>query len=393
MRYYTNNSTDTPALRVGTLDAPYYWWEAGALWGGMIDYWAYTNDSSYNPTVTRALLAQAGPGRNFFVPEYRMQIGNDDQGFWALAAMSALETRFPNPPPDQPRWLALAEAVFDDIAGRWDTGSCAGGLKWQVAGGNPHGYEYKNAVSNGALFQLAARLFRYTGNATYAAWAARTWDWSARVGLIDAACNVYDGTDDAINCTAVNHVQWSYNVAIFLHGAAALYSASASSSPSTSTSTPGSGAGSGADAAAAELWSNRTRGLFAACGAFFSPHANPSDVMYEAACELAGTCNTDQLSFKAYLARWLGKSGVLAPFLAPSVQALLERSAGAAAASCAGGAGGATCGSRWWTGGWDGTDGVGQQLSALEVVQGLLAARAGPPAVMEKGGSGTAAVV
>lgn len=44
--WYHNNVSGTPATAVGTLPAPFYWWEAGAVWGGMVDYWAckYTED-------------------------------------------------------------------------------------------------------------------------------------------------------------------------------------------------------------------------------------------------------------------------------------------------------------------------------------------------------------
>lgn len=68
MSLYTNNQSSTPYVDVGTLPAPYYWWEAGAVWGGMVDYWAYTQDDSYVPTVTQALLAQVGPDDNYMAP-------------------------------------------------------------------------------------------------------------------------------------------------------------------------------------------------------------------------------------------------------------------------------------------------------------------------------------
>lgn len=64
MKYYTGNQTGNPAT-VGLLPAPYYWWEAGAVWGAMIEYWGYTNDSSYNTVVSQSLLSQASPTRDF----------------------------------------------------------------------------------------------------------------------------------------------------------------------------------------------------------------------------------------------------------------------------------------------------------------------------------------
>lgn len=65
-------------------------------------------------------------------PNQTKDLGNDDQVFWAFAAMAAAELNFPNPPSDQPQWLALAQAVFNTQALRWDTTSCGGGLKWQI---------------------------------------------------------------------------------------------------------------------------------------------------------------------------------------------------------------------------------------------------------------------
>lgn len=41
MSYYTGNITNTETT-VGVLPGPYYWWEAGAMWGAMLDYYHYT---------------------------------------------------------------------------------------------------------------------------------------------------------------------------------------------------------------------------------------------------------------------------------------------------------------------------------------------------------------
>ena len=47
-----------------------------------------------------------------------------------------------------------------------------------------------------------------TGNQTYFIWANKIYDWSVGVGLVDKDYNVYDGTDDTINCSQVDHDQW-----------------------------------------------------------------------------------------------------------------------------------------------------------------------------------------
>ena len=219
LKYYNGNTTgNTP----GYLPQPYYWWEAGAMFGSLIDYWYYTGDTTYNDVVTEALLWQVGPNQDFMPPNQTKDEGNDDQSFWGMAALTAAEVNFPNPPPDQPQWLALAQAVFNTQAARWDETTCGGGLRWQIFTFNS-GYNYKNAISNGAFFATAARLGRYTGNSSYVEWAERAWDWVASVGLMDDSYHFFDGTDDTINCTSVNHIQWSYNAGIYLLGAATMW--------------------------------------------------------------------------------------------------------------------------------------------------------------------------
>jgi mannan endo-1,6-alpha-mannosidase len=219
MAYYNGNTSgNTP----GTLPQPYYWWEAGAMFGSMIDYWYYTGDSTYNDVTSQALLFQVGPNQDYMPPNQTKDEGNDDQGFWGMAAMSAAETNFQNPPAGSPQWLALAQAVFNTQASRWDTGTCGGGLKWQIFTFN-NGYNYKNSISNGCFFNLAARLAKYTGNDTYAQWATKTWDWVNTISLMDDQYYIYDGTDDTANCTVINKLQWTYNAGVYLLGAATMY--------------------------------------------------------------------------------------------------------------------------------------------------------------------------
>ena len=366
MSYYTGNKSAS-ATPLGFFPAPYYWWEAGAIWGAMIDYWHYTNDTSYNNVVTQALLSQISSTKDFMPPNVQSQEvecstpesifghtdeddqGNDDQAFWAFAAMSAVEKDFPYPSSTPVQWLSLAEAVFNDQVRRWDTTTCDGGLRWQIFSSNV-GYGYKNSISNGAFFQLAARLARYTGNQTYVDWASKTYEWMTQVGLIGPRYLVFDGTNTDDNCAGVNRLAFSYTQGVVLYGTAVL---------SNYTN-------------ASALWTDRTINLLSATSLYFTPFSNASFIMFETPCEREGTCNTDQLSFKAYLSRWLAGSAQLVPQITNAVSTLLHASAKGAAASCSGGADGVTCGQRWYTGSWDDSYGVGQQLSALEVIQGLL---------------------
>jgi mannan endo-1,6-alpha-mannosidase len=115
--------------------------------------------------------------------------------------------------------------------------------------------------------------------------------------------------------------------------------------------------------------------------------------MKEQACEAVNadgsdTCNVDQRSFKAYLARWIAATIVRAPYTYPQLKPMLETSAKAAAAVCTGGANGTSCGAKWWKGPiFDGQVGVGQQMSALEVIQSNLITEVTGPVTEGNGGT------
>lgn len=81
MQFYRGHEPgQTPGILPGPPpDGPYFWWQAGALWGAMVDYWRYTGDDEYNRVVSESLLAQVGPGWDFMPPNITATIGNDDQ--------------------------------------------------------------------------------------------------------------------------------------------------------------------------------------------------------------------------------------------------------------------------------------------------------------------------
>lgn len=330
-----------------------------------MDYTVFTGDTTYTPQLLSALAANIGDGNDFLPASQANWEANDDQAYWLYSALTAMEYNFTALPCTGAgtgtdgecanSWLSIATNAFTIYTQRWaaDGATCNGGLKWQY---NPaaNGYYYKNSVSNGGFFQTAARLARYTGNATYAEWAATIWDWTAGVGLISATYDVYDGAGDenGENCAQIDMNQWSYNAATYLHGAAAMYAYSGGS----------------------PIWEARVQGLLDRAEAvFFSPPAgNATGVMYEL-CETGKTCDIDQTSFKSSLARWMGKTAILVPSVADQVMGLLASSAAAAAASCTDGGSGLVCGMQWWLAdGYDGYSDFGTTLSALEVVQSLL---------------------
>ncbi|GAB7364033.1 hypothetical protein MBLNU230_g4590t1 [Neophaeotheca triangularis] len=344
--YYSGNETgDNP----GNVPDPYYWWEGGAMFGEMVNYWYYTGDDSNNPAVTQALLSQIGADEDFMPRNQTKSLGNDDQVFWAFSALNAAEYNYPPPEGDNPSWLALAQAVFNEQTERWDTSTCGGGLRWQVFTFNA-GYEYKNSVSNLGLFQLSARLARYTGNDTYVDWAEKTWDWFSGSILFDNdGYRVFDGASDTLNCTEADHTQWTYNYGSAIAGLAYIYNATEN-----------------------EKWLDPLDGLLNTTFRSFFPESMGDKIMVEVACQPIGNCNEDQLSFRSYLARWLAVTTQLVPALADRIWPYLIASAEGAAAQCTGGANNQLCGAEWNSTTWDGTQGMGEAMSALAVVQSMM---------------------
>lgn len=334
---------------IGVLPGPppnptwgYYWWESGAMWGTLIDYWHYTGDSSYNDVASAGILHQVGENLDMMPKNWSQSMGNDDQAFWGMTAMLAAELKFPDPPKDQPQWLALAQAVFNTQVPRIDYQHCGGGLRWQVY---PYlkGYNYKNSISNGCYFNIGARLARYTGNKTYADLAEKAFDWSRDIGFIADNWDIYDGAHIEANCSDLNKVQFSYNMAVYTLGAANMYNF-----------TDGS-----------QLWKSRLDGLLEST---FRVFFNQNQTAYEVACEPNLTCTTDMFSFKAYLLRWLASTIVVAPYTRELIMPYLRASGIAAAKQCIGGTNGRTCGLSWTSGQWDGTSGVGQEMAAMSAL-------------------------
>ncbi|VEU21342.1 DEKNAAC102688 [Brettanomyces naardenensis] len=353
---------------VGMFTHPYYWWEAGGAWGSMIDYSFFFDNDTYVPTIIEGMLYQTGDDNNYMPLNQTTTEGNDDQVFWGIAAIEAAERNFTNPPSNKPQWLYLAQGVFNTMAWRWDNSTCGGGLRWQIFQWNS-GYDYKNTVSNAGLFHMSARLARYTGNTSYVDWASKVYDWLVETKFVtegettEGYYFAYDGASTDQNCTEVKPYQWTYNAAMLLSGCAYLYNFTED-----------------------QTWLTRTEGLLLGATVFFNSSTN---IMYEAACQQAGTCNNDQRSFKAYLARFMGLTSVLAPSTYDTINELLTASAKAAALSCSGGTDGHTCGMDWFVEGWDGKYGLGEQMSALECIQSLLVTKRPAPYTNKTGGSST----
>ncbi|OAQ64636.1 cell wall glycosyl hydrolase Dfg5 [Pochonia chlamydosporia 170] len=341
------------------------------MFGTLVDYWHLTGDNSYNAATLQALVHQASPKEDFLPTNQSRNEGNDDQGFWAMAAMSAAENKFVDPPSDQPQWLALVQSVFNQYVSRWEPENCGGGMRWQIYSFNK-GWYYKNSISNGCFFNVAARLHRYTGNSTYGEWATKIFEWQQASSLITKDYGVHDGVsfnEGDQKCPRMDIIEWTYNAGIFLHGAAAMYNATEDAK-----------------------WKTAIDGILKHVQTKFVKDG----LIFEQQCEGPQNCNNDQQSFKGYLIRWLAATSKLAPYTYDTIKPLLQKAATAAASVCIGtaappkfnGLPGTACGFGWTTPGkFDGIVAVGSHMNALDAVMYNLVQKAAPPVTQKSGGT------
>ncbi|KAJ5108202.1 Glycosyl hydrolase [Penicillium angulare] len=344
--YYNNrNEKAIP----GKLDDT--WWEGGSMFMILIQYWFLTGDTQFNNAVQDGMYWQQGDD-NYFPSNYSQYLGNDDQVFWGLAAITAAELNYPERS-GQPSWLSLAQGVFNTQVPRWDTSSCHGGMRWQIW---PYqsGYQTKNAISNGGLFQLAARLALFTNNGTYATWAERIWDWSASTPLLRKTWVIADSTSCESQCTDHGDYQWTYNYGTYISGAAYMYNYTSGT----------------------QKWKDGIVGLLGVSDQFYPTGKTYDDangnILSELTCEPSGKCDRNQITFKAYFSSWLAFMTTIVPGTSDMVMPKLKTSAQAAALACTGLSDGSHCGTKWYTQSWDGTDGLEQQMAVLGIFNSLL---------------------
>ncbi|KAE8312713.1 glycosyl hydrolase family 76-domain-containing protein [Aspergillus transmontanensis] len=337
--YHGNESGQIPGKLPGT------WWTGGEVFMALVQYWYWTGDTSYNDVTKQALIWQKG--HNDYLPDnYTQDLGNDDQVFWGLAAMTAAELNFPED--EEVSWLALAQGVFNTQAEKWDPDTCHGGLRWQRNSWNG-GYDLKNSVSNGGFFQLAARLARYTKNETYTEWAEKAFTWATSVPLIiEKGWTINDLVTVESNCQAPNQMQWSYNYGIYFNGAAYMYNL-------TNGDTK---------------WKNVVEGLLNTTWRNFFPQEYGGNIMVEP-CEPQKQgvvpCDGNQSTFKSLVTAWLAFTTTVMPETLDQILPKLQGSAEGAAKQCSGPSPDKICGQRWFLDKYDGVTGLREHMCALSV--------------------------
>lgn len=351
---------------VGMFAQPYYWWQAGEAFGSLLNYQYYCaseQDKDIGENVENliydGITSQLGENFDLMVANISSSEGNDDQAVWGLTIMNAAEAKYPQPTKNgNITWGEIGINVLNSMFSRWDD-TCGGGIRWQIFNTNNNGFTYKNSISNGGLFTLAARLARYYSNNRYAYLADFVWQWSQQVGFMiesDDGILIYDGGNIDQDCKDITNKHWSYNYGMYLLGASYLYNYTSD-----------------------EKWLQNVEKILATSTELFT---NDNDIIYESQCQNSTliTCNNDQRSFKAVFIRSLATTSVLVPQVKEKIDKILLASAKAAAKSCSGGSDGHTCGLSWLNNKWDGLYGFGEQLNALEAIQSLLAGKVSAPA-------------
>ena len=132
----------------------------------------------------------------------------DDEGWWALAWVDAYDlTR-------DARYLAMAQSIFEDMAGGWDA-TCGGGIWWSKD------RAYKNAIANELFFSVAAHLATRVpaDRGRYVDWAGKEWRWFHDSGMINDRHLVNDGlVIDKPSGTCRNNQKtvWTYNQGVLV---------------------------------------------------------------------------------------------------------------------------------------------------------------------------------
>jgi predicted alpha-1,6-mannanase (GH76 family) len=256
----------------GRWDSYAPWWQSGNGLQALLDYSARTRSRTYLKTLENTVELQRTPlpwwpeGEG----EFRAD-STDDTGWWALAMVRAYDlTR-------DKRYLDIAQTDEEYIHRYWDD-VCGGGVWWDIPGKS-----YKNAISFELYFKLLASLHnRIPGDTVYLGRAQSAWRWFESSGMINGDGLVGDGLQtQSGSCASDNGTTWTYNQGVVLGGLAELYRATGDRTLLT-----------------------RARQI--ADAVIDSGRLSPNGILTEP-CEAAGTCNSDQASFKGIFARNLGE--------------------------------------------------------------------------------------
>ncbi|OJJ97435.1 hypothetical protein ASPACDRAFT_32205 [Aspergillus aculeatus ATCC 16872] len=141
------------------------------------------------------LARRAYPG---FINDYY-----DDEAWWALAWIQVYDLT------QETRYLTTAASIFADMTTGWN--ATCGGQWWD----KPH--TQNGAIENELFLSVAAHLGRRIPAQAgyYKEWAAQSWSWFARSGLINDQHTINNGLDLG-SCRNDGGTVWTYNQGVIL---------------------------------------------------------------------------------------------------------------------------------------------------------------------------------
>lgn len=180
------------------------WWNAANALEATIEYSRLTDSLTYRGNIFNTFY-QKPRYANFINPWFR-----DDDGWWAIAWIRAYDLT------GEQKYLDQAKLIFWDMTTGWDN-VCNGGLYWHKRELN-----YKNAITNGLLLSVAAKLhLREPNDKRYLEWSQKIWKWYQQSGMINAENLVNDGLDS--NCRNNGKTTWTYNQGVLIGALVDLY--------------------------------------------------------------------------------------------------------------------------------------------------------------------------
>lgn len=191
----------------GLYAAPSGWWNAANVMTVLANYSRVTGSRQYLPILANTFKrASSSQNTTNFLNSY-----DDDEGWWALAWIDAYDLT------GKRAYLTMAETIFANMAGEWDTTTCGGGIWWKKPA------DYKNAIANELFLSVAAFLANRTAgtaSARYLAWAQKEWTWFHASGMINPQHLVNDGLNSTNPhaCTNNGATTWTYNQGVILGG-------------------------------------------------------------------------------------------------------------------------------------------------------------------------------
>lgn len=180
------------------------WWNAANALEATIEYSRITDSLTYRSNIYNTFY-QKPRYKNFINPWFR-----DDDGWWAIAWIRAYDLT------GEQKYLDQAKLIFWDMTTGWDN-VCKGGLYWHKRELN-----YKNAITNGLLMSVAAKLnLREPNDKRYLEWSQKIWGWFQQSEMINADNLVNDGLDS--NCRNNGKTTWTYNQGVLIGALVDLY--------------------------------------------------------------------------------------------------------------------------------------------------------------------------